>query len=111
MGRKTITYKVVLEELDRERFWCYGDPSLKLEDRINLKEFRKILMFSGVTSSERKVRELWMLMEDLDFFRKINQSDYRIVDITAVRKALGYTTFEKKYPTDQASLTEEFSSA
>lgn len=94
MGRKAITYKVVLEELNRERYWCYSNPVKNTEDRISLKEFRKVMMFNDVTTSERKVRELWKLMEDLDFFRKVNQSDFRIVDIKAVARALGFKTVE-----------------
>lgn len=89
MGRRAITYKRVLEELNKERLWTYGQITESMQDRITLKEFRKVLMFRDITSSERKVREMWKLMEDLDFFYKINQSDARLIRLANVAEALG----------------------
>ena len=91
MGRQMITYESVLTALNRKFLWVYGPTEKGCEEKITLKDFRKILMMDAkLTASERKVRELWKLMEDLDFFRKINQSESRFVDLAAVADALGF---------------------
>ncbi len=95
MGRPTITYDGILAALNREFLWIYGPVQPGSKEKITLADFRKVLILGKITTSERKVQELWKMMEDLDFFIKINQSNSRLVDLAAVAKVLGYQSIEK----------------
>ncbi len=96
MGRPTITYDGVLRTLNRHFLWIYGPVQPGSREKITLTEFRKILIFEKITTSERKVRELWKMMEDLDFFIKINQSESRLVDLAAMAKVLGFPVTDRR---------------
>ncbi len=96
MGRPAITYDGVLTTLNKYFEWNYATIRPGCQDKISFAQFRKILMFEKVTTSERKVRELWKLMEDLDFFVKINQTESRFVDLAAVARALGFPVVDVK---------------
>lgn len=106
-GKKMI-YEIILEELNREKLWFYGkDISENSKDIITLKDFRKILMFGKITDQERKVRELWKLMEDLDFFSKVNQSKSMFVHLGVVAKVLGYETLPSSTLLQSDNRSEE----
>lgn len=90
MGREAITYDRILRELNSKFCWTYKAIDEGSQGRISFKEFKKILILEKITTSERKVKELWNLMTDLDFFIKINKSEIRIVDLAAVARVLGH---------------------
>jgi hypothetical protein len=90
MGREPITYDRVLKELNNKFCWTYKAIDEGSQGRISFKEFKKILILEKITTSERKVKEMWNLMTDLDFFIKINKSEIRIVDLAAVATVLGH---------------------
>lgn len=107
MGRPTITYDGVLTALNKHFLWIYGPVQPGSREKITLTEFRKVLIFGKITTSERKVRELWQMMDDLDFFIKINQSESRLVDLAAMAKVLGFpVTSPKKIDSESTRGTE-----
>ena len=107
MGRPTITYDGVLTALNKHFLWIYGPVQPGSREKITLTEFRKVLIFGKITTSERKVRELWQMMDDLDFFIKINQSESRLVDLAAMAKVLGFpVTSQRKIDSESTRGTE-----
>lgn len=104
MGRQRIDYKVILTALSKHKdlMWGYMEIQDGARDKISLNLFRKVLMLDdkdtgpAITSSQRKVKELWQTMFDLDFFMKINASDVALVDLTAVAKVLGYKIYTRE---------------
>lgn len=115
MGRPAIGCKRVLEEIDVylakrdiEDPWRFRIITEGNQTVITLKEFRRILMIdSDLTTSERKVKELWNQMLDFDFFTKINQSDKVLVNLAECCRALGYRVYTKKERDHLMSKQEE----
>jgi len=103
MGKASITYKDVLEALNRKAyFWTDLTIFYNTKDTITLKDFRKILIIEAeIARTDRKVRELWSLMQDLDFFVKMNNSSTLRINLEEVAKVLHFKILDQKE-------TEEF---
>lgn len=113
MGRQRITYKTVLEAVAKKQYWFVEWKNIKRKDRtvVHLKDFRKALHFQDVTSSERKVIELWNLMFDLDFFKKVNNTpDTAFAQLYEIALSLGYTDNIYKN-TERTQIQEEQTSS
>ena len=103
MGKASITYKDVLKALnERAYFWTDVTIFYNTKDTITLKDFRKILIIEAeIARTDRKVRELWSLMQDLDFFVKMNNSSTLRINLEEVAKVLHFKILDQKE-------TEEF---
>lgn len=86
MGRPQISIYSVLDlvsrEMEREGKWDLQTASGM--EKIKYLEFKIILVTSEITTSDRKVKDLWKLIEELGIGRKINQSDMYLIDISAL---------------------------
>ncbi len=108
MGRAAITYDIVLKSLNDKLKWIeYGPVVSNTQTTVTFKDFRKILLRDKITTSERKVNELWDLMVDLDFFKRINKSQVRIVHLCEVADALGYDVVDNDSVFETESETSE----
>jgi mRNA deadenylase subunit len=70
-----ITLEKVFTALDDERCLIFEDHG-KLDGNIfNKKIFGKIMMESGLTTSIRRINELWNSFLDFGYLIKVNQQD------------------------------------
>lgn len=114
MGRPAITYKRVLEVLNKNhlidgkwerRYWEYNIYK-GCEELITYREFMQVIMLREITTNERKVKELWEQMHTLGFFRKANKTS-SLMKLDNIAEAMGYPINIKEPAAKQISHKTE----
>lgn len=81
-----ISIYTVLDTVVREMGW---NPGIRHgEEKITFREFKRIMIISEITTNDRKCKELWGTVRDLEIGRKVNQSDTLLIEMNALCRLL-----------------------
>lgn len=91
MGRPQISIYTVLDVVTREmeRSHKWDQISGTGMDKLKYTDFKIILITTEITTSERKVKELWVLIAELDLGKRINQANTYLIDFAKWTAFLG----------------------
>ena len=87
-----ISLHEVMDLVAREKGWrdtlLYSSIDKDAAEVLTYDEFERILILESVTTSPRKVRELWNYLKKFGIGRQVNQNNRIIVNMAALRDLL-----------------------
>ena len=92
MSRK-ISFYTAYELVAREMGWrdlMLGPLDADASDVLTKKDFRRILMVSSLTTSDRKVNELWSNLTEWEIAKKAIKADVLVINLSKLRELLAH---------------------